>query len=141
MMTSLIDFFKDWFKFPTDGWGLYFTDPASPVMERVIDFHNMLMVIITAITVLVVTILAVTLWKFRAKKNPNPSKTTHNTLLEIIWTFVPCVILVIIIIPSMKMLYYMDRTHDPEMTLKVTGYQWYWGYDCLLYTSPSPRDS
>lgn len=129
MMTSLIDTLKTWFKLPTNGWDLYFQDPASPVMERVIDFHGMLMVIISIITAVVVALVLFTLWRFRAKRNPNPSKTTHNTLLEIIWTVIPCLILVIIIVPSMKMLYYMDRTNEPEMTLKVTGYQWYWGYE------------
>lgn len=129
MMTSILETLKKWFAIPTDGWGLYFQDPASPVMERVIDFHNMLLIIITIITAVVVALIFVTLFKFRAKKNPKPSKTTHNTLLEIIWTIIPCLILVIIIVPSMKMLYYMDRTNEPEMTLKVTGYQWYWGFE------------
>ena len=129
MMTSFIDTLKQWFEFPTQGWGLYLQDAASPVMERVTEFHGMLMMIISAITALVVVLIFVTLWKFRAGKNPTPSKTTHNVLLEIVWTLVPCLILVIIVVPSMKMLYYMDHTTDPEMTLKVTGYQWYWGYE------------
>lgn len=129
MMNSFKDTLKKWFELPTDGWGLYFQDPASPVMERVIDFHGMLLIIISVITILVVALILFTLWKFRASNNPKPSKTTHNTLIEVIWTIIPCLILVIIIVPSMKMLYYMDRTAEPEMTLKVTGYQWYWGFE------------
>jgi len=66
--------------------------------------------------------------RFNAKRNPVPSKNTHNTLLEILWTAVPIVILVIIAIPSMKLLYYSDKTQNYDMTLKVTGHQWYWSY-------------
>ncbi len=129
MMTSLTDTLKEWFTFPTEGWGLYFPDAASPVMERLLDFHGMLLIIISSIVAFVTALMVLTLWKFRASKNPKPSKTTHNTLLEIIWTVIPCLILVIIIVPSLRILYFMDRVAEPEMTLKVTGYQWYWGYE------------
>jgi cytochrome c oxidase subunit 2 len=67
--------------------------------------------------------------RFNSKTNPVPSKTTHNTLLEVVWTLLPVIILVVLVIPSLKMLYYVDKTVDAEMTLKVTGYQWYWGYE------------
>ncbi len=129
MMTSFIETLKKWFALPDDGWGVYFQESASPVMDQVTDFHGMLLVIISCIVLFVTALMIITLWKFRASKNPKPSKTTHNTLLEIIWTIVPGLILVIIIIPSIKMLYFMDRTAEPDMTLNVTGYQWYWGFE------------
>lgn len=110
-------------------WQLGFQIPATPVMEKLNDLHNMLLIIITAITLFVTALLVYVCVRFRAKRNPVPSKTSHNTLLEIIWTSVPVLILVIITIPALKSLYYMDRTEHADMTLKVTGYQWYWGYE------------
>jgi cytochrome c oxidase subunit II len=109
-------------------WQMNLQDAASPLMERIHDFNNFLMVIQLLIVLLVLGILAYVIFRFNAKRNPVPSKTTHNTLLEIVWTAVPIVILVIIAIPSMKLLFYSDRTEDYEMTLKVTGHQWYWSY-------------
>jgi cytochrome c oxidase subunit 2 len=100
----------------------------SPVMERIHDFNNLLLVIQVAIVLLVLGVLGYVIIRFNAKRNPVPSKTTHNTLLEILWTAVPIVILVIIAIPSMKLLYYSDKTQNYDMTLKVTGHQWYWSY-------------
>jgi len=67
--------------------------------------------------------------RFRESKNPNPSKTTHNTVIEILWTVIPVVILVVIAVPSFKLLYYMDRTDETEMVVKITGAQWYWNYE------------
>lgn len=109
-------------------WQLNLQDAASPVMERVHDFHNLLLVIQVAIVVLVLGILAYIIVRFNAKRNPDPSRTAHNTLLEIVWTAVPIVILVIIAIPSLKLLYYSDRAQNPDMTLKATAHQWYWSY-------------
>lgn len=109
-------------------WAINLQPAASPVMERVHEFHNMLLVIQFGIVAFVLAILAYVIVRFNAKRNPEPSKTAHNTLLEIVWTAVPIVILVIIAIPSLKLLYYADRSHDFEMTLKVTGHQWYWSY-------------
>jgi cytochrome c oxidase subunit 2 len=103
--------------------------PASPQMERITDFHNLLLVVITAIVIFVTALLAWVVIRYNKKSNPNPSKTTHHVMLEIFWTVIPVIILIIIAVPSFKMLYYLDRTEDPEMTLKVTGYQWYWGYE------------
>jgi cytochrome c oxidase subunit 2 len=100
----------------------------SPVMERIHDFNNLLLVIQVAIVLLVLGVLGYVIIRFNAKRNPVPSKNTHNTLLEILWTAVPIVILVIIAIPSMKLLYYSDKTQNYDMTLKVTGHQWYWSY-------------
>jgi len=109
-------------------WQLGFPASASPVMDEMHHFHNILLVIITVITVFVTVLLAYTCIRFRAKRNPVPSKTTHNTLIEIIWTAIPVLILVLIAIPSIRLLYFSDRIEKPDMTLKVIGYQWYWGY-------------
>ena len=68
-------------------------------------------------------------WKFRASKNPNPSKTSHNTLIEVLWTVIPCLILVVIAVPSFKLLYKQDVIPKADVTIKATGYQWYWGYE------------
>jgi cytochrome c oxidase subunit 2 len=110
-------------------WQLGLQAPVTPVMERLYDLHTALTVLITVIAVFVMLLLAVVCFRFRAKRNPNPSKTTHNTLVEIIWTTVPILILVAIAIPSLRLHYYMDRAQDAQMTLKVAGYQWYWSYE------------
>lgn len=111
-------------------WSLGFQESASPVKEQMEWFHNsLLMPIITGIVVFVMGLLIYVMVRFNAKANPVPSKTTHNVMLEVIWTLIPVLILVVIVIPSMKMLYFVDKTKDAEMTLKVTGYQWYWGYE------------
>ena len=113
---------------PVD-WGLSFQEPASPVKERMIDFHdNLLLPIITAISIFVLALLIYVVIRFNRKANPNPSRTTHNLPLEIVWTAVPVVILIIIAVPSFKLLYYAERVAEPEMSLKVVGYQWYWGF-------------
>jgi cytochrome c oxidase subunit 2 len=106
-----------------------FQTPASVGMERIVHFHNILLVVITIITLIVLGILTYICIRFREKANPNPSSVTHNTMLEIIWTVIPVLVLVAIAIPSLKLLYFNDRTEDAEMTLKVIGYQWYWGYE------------
>lgn len=109
-------------------WTWNFQPAASPVMERVHEFHHLLLIIITAVVVLVLGLLGYVMFRFNAKRNPVPSKTSHNTLLEVVWTAVPIMILVIIAIPSLKLLYFSAKPQDAEMTLKVTGHQWYWTY-------------
>ncbi|MBI4183434.1 MAG: cytochrome c oxidase subunit II [Proteobacteria bacterium] len=110
-------------------WQLYFQPPASPVMERLVAFHDMLLVIIIGICVLVLGLLLYVIVRFRASRNPVPSRTSHNTVVEVLWTVVPVIVLVIIAIPSFRLLYFQDRTADAEMTLKVVGHQWYWSYE------------
>lgn len=110
-------------------WQLGFQDAASPIMERVVDFHELLLYIITAITLFVLLLLIYVVIRFNAKANPKPAKFTHNVPIEILWTVIPVIILVIMAIPSIKLLYYQDRIEAPEMTVKATGYQWYWGYE------------
>ena len=109
-------------------WQIGFQDAASPLMEQLTGFHNYLLVIITAISVFVLGLLAVTCLRFREKKNPVPSKTSHHTLIEIIWTVLPVLILIAIAIPSFRILFFAERLPKAEMTLKVVGFQWYWNY-------------
>ncbi len=104
-------------------------EPASAQMERIVDFHTLLLWIIVPIVIFVTGLMVWVVIRYRAKANPEPSKTTHHVVLEILWTAIPVIILIIIAIPSFKMLYYLDRVEEPDMTLKVTGYQWYWGYE------------
>jgi cytochrome c oxidase subunit 2 len=110
-------------------WQMGFQPPATPVMEQIHSFHELLMYILISITIFVLALLVYVSVRFNKKANPIPSKTTHNTLLEVAWTVVPIVILVVISVTSLKLLYFMDKTHNPEMTLKVTGHQWYWQYE------------
>jgi cytochrome c oxidase subunit II len=109
-------------------WQLNFQAAATPVMERIEDFHNLLLIIVTAITLLVLGLLVIIIFRFNAKSNPTPSRTTHNTFIEVMWTVAPILILLVIAIPSFKLLYYQDRAVSPDFTLKVTGHQWYWSY-------------
>ncbi|MCC3862466.1 cytochrome c oxidase subunit II [Pseudemcibacter aquimaris] len=108
---------------------LGFMEAASPIMEETIAFHNLLLWIITAITIFVTAILAYILIKFNAKSNPVASKTTHNTLLEIVWTAVPVLILVVIAVPSFRLLYNQDVLPEADVTVKAIGNQWYWSYE------------
>ena len=110
-------------------WQLGLQAPVTPVAEQLNDFHNMLLVIITVIAVFVTLLMIYVMVKFSAKANPTPRTTTHNTLLEVLWTAIPILILVVIAIPSFKLLYYADTTKDAEMTIKAIGHQWYWSYE------------
>ncbi len=103
--------------------------PVTPVMEHLYNLHSALLILITVISIFVLCVMTYICLRFRRSKNPVPSKTTHNTLLEIIWTTIPIVILVTIAIPSLRLHYYMQQPVDAEMTVKVVGYQWYWHYD------------
>ena len=110
-------------------WQLGMQEPGSPVKLYIEWFHDMLLWIITLITIFVLALLIYTMVRFRASANPSPTRTAHNTLLEVAWTAIPVLILVVIAIPSFKLLYLGDRTEKAEMTLKVTGHQWYWSYE------------
>jgi cytochrome c oxidase subunit 2 len=110
-------------------WQLGMQEPGSVVKDYLHHFHDMLLWIITIITIFVLALLVYTIVRFRASANPTPTRTAHNTLLEIAWTAIPVLILVVIAIPSFKLLYLGDRTPNPEMTLKVVGHQWYWSYE------------
>lgn len=108
---------------------LGFMQAATPIMEETVAFHNLLMWIITAITIFVTLILVYIFVKFNAKANPVATKTTHNTLLEIIWTAVPVLILVVIAVPSFRHLYNQDVIPEADVTIKAIGNQWYWSYE------------
>jgi cytochrome c oxidase subunit 2 len=109
-------------------WEMGMQRSFSPVKDRVIDLHNLVLAIITVITLFVAALLMWVVYRYNAKRNPTPSRTSHNTVLEISWTVIPVLILVVMAIPSFRLIYYQDRTPDPDMTIKVTGHQWYWEY-------------
>ncbi len=109
-------------------WQLGFQPPATPVQARLEAFNNELTVIIGLITVFVLGLVLYVIVRFSARRHPVPTRTSHNPVLEILWTIVPVLILVIIAIPSFKLMYFMDRVPNPDMTIKVTGHQWYWSY-------------
>ena len=109
-------------------WQLGMQPSATPVKEAVHALNDELLVIIIAITALVLGLLLYVIFRFRASRNPVPSRTAHNTVIEILWTVVPVLILVIIAIPSFRLMYYMDRVPNAEMTVKVVGNQWFWNY-------------
>ena len=111
-------------------WQLGFQKSASKSMSDIVVFHDyMLLPIITAITVFVLFLVIYACIKFRATKNRIASQTSHNTTIEIIWTLVPCLILIIMAVPSFKVLYSQDKVPPADVTVKAIGYQWYWGYE------------
>jgi cytochrome c oxidase subunit 2 len=109
-------------------WQIGMQEPATPVMQDITDFHNFLLWIITAITVFVLALLLIVIVRFNARANPTPSRTTHNTPLEVMWTIVPVVILATIAVPSFRLLFLQLEVPKPDLTVKVTGKQWFWTY-------------
>jgi cytochrome c oxidase subunit 2 len=109
-------------------WEMDMQPAGSPMKQEIIDLHNLVLVIITVITLFVGALLAWVCIRYREKRNPVPSQLSHHTGLEIAWTVLPVLILVIMAIPSFRLIYYLDRTPNPDMTIKVTGHQWYWEY-------------
>jgi cytochrome c oxidase subunit II len=110
-------------------WQVNLQPPATPVMERLYDFHTLLVWIISVISIFVLGLLLYVIVRFRESRNPVPSRTTHHTLVEVVWTVVPVLILVVIAIPSLRILYYSDHVETADMTLKAIGHQWYWSYE------------
>lgn len=110
-------------------WGHNLQDAASTSAERIRHFHDFMIWVITAITLFVLALLLWVMARYNRRMNPKPSSVAHNTLIEIVWTVVPVVILAVICLQSIPLLYYTDRAENPDMTLKITGYQWYWGYE------------
>ena len=110
-------------------WQLGLQPPAGSIAEMADDLHNLLLVIITLISLFVLALLVYVGIRFRASANPVPSKTSHNTVIEVLWTVIPVLILVGIAVPSFRLLYYLDKTADTDMVIKVTGNQWYWNYE------------
>jgi len=111
-------------------WQLGFQNPASDGMRDIVNFHNnLLLPIIIAISVFVLFLMLYACVRFRASANPNPSKRTHNITVEILWTLIPCLILIVMAVPSFKILYKQDTIPKADLTIKAVGYQWYWGYE------------
>ncbi|MGB8366497.1 MAG: cytochrome c oxidase subunit II [Rhizomicrobium sp.] len=110
-------------------WEMGLQPAATPVMERIEDFHHLVLVIITAICVFVLALLIWIMIRYNKRANPTPSKVSHNTLLEVIWTIVPVIILVVIAIPSFRLLYFEAEIPQPDLTIKAIGKQWYWTYE------------
>jgi cytochrome c oxidase subunit II len=109
-------------------WEMGMQPAFSPMKREIIDLHNLVLVLITLITIFVGALLVWVCVRYNEKRNPVPSQTSHHTGLEIAWTVIPVLILVIMAIPSFRLIYYLDRTPNPDMTIKVTGHQWYWEY-------------
>lgn len=113
---------------PTE-WQFGFQEAASPMAERIVQFHSTLMYVLAGIAFLVLVLLLFVIIRFHHKRHPTPKKTTHHTLLEVVWTIIPALIVALIIIPSIKIIYFTDKVPPAEMTIKVIGHQWYWTYE------------
>jgi cytochrome c oxidase subunit 2 len=109
-------------------WQLGFQTSASPVMDDIVWFHNFLLYLIIAITLFVLALLVIVMVKFNARSNPVPSRVTHNTTIEVLWTVVPVLILVAIAVPSFRLLFYELKIPPADITVKATGKQWFWSY-------------
>jgi cytochrome c oxidase subunit II len=130
-------------------WEYTLQPSASPVMDNITWFHNWLLGAITVITLFVLALLVIVMVKFNAKANPVPSRTTHNTLIEVAWTLIPVLILVTIAVPSFRLLFLELDLPKADLTVKATGKQWYWSYaypdngkfefDSLMAADKQPR--
>ena len=109
-------------------WEMGMQRSGGPLKTEIIDLHDEVLVLITLITLFVGGLLLWVMWRYNAKRNPTPSQTSHNTVIEVLWTVVPILILVVMAIPSFRLVYYLDRTPDADLTVKVTAHQWYWEY-------------
>ena len=109
-------------------WELGLQDAATPVMADITSFHTFVLWIVTVITIFVLVLLLICIFRFNARANPTPSRTTHNTPIEVIWTIAPVIILVLIAIPSFRLLFTELDVPTPDLTVKATGKQWYWSY-------------
>ena len=130
-------------------WEITLQESASPVMDNIVWFHGFLLVLITVITLFVLALLVMVVVKFNARTNPVPSRTTHNTLIEVAWTLIPVLILVTVAVPSFRLLFLQLDIPKADLTVKATGKQWYWSYsypdngkfefDSLLVQDKKPR--
>jgi cytochrome c oxidase subunit 2 len=109
-------------------WQLGLQGSASPVMDDIVWFHSFLLWLIVAITLFVLVLLVIVMVKFNARANPVPSRTTHNTTIEVLWTVIPVLILVTIAVPSFRLLFYELKVPPADITVKATGKQWFWSY-------------
>ena len=124
---SLVVTSQVWAQAPHD-WQLGFQAAHSPTQEGVEGLHALVLWLMATVTSFVAALLAFVVWRYRASKHPLASRVSHHTALEVTWTLAPVLILVLIFIPSLRLVYFQDRTDAADMTLKVTGHQWYWEY-------------
>lgn len=124
-----------------ESWQLGLQDPATPVMEGIINFHNHLMFFMVFIAMFVFWMLSRILAYFTIEKNPTAEQFTHSTILEIVWTIIPACVLLVIAIPSFALLYSLDEMIDPTTTLKIVGHQWYWSYEYSDYSTLEGGDT
>lgn len=110
-------------------WQMGLQEAATPIMERIAGVHTFILWIITIICLFVMALLIIIMVKFNARTNPEPSRTTHNTFIEVVWTVVPILILLVIAIPSFRLLYFQRDLPTVDMTIKAIGNQWYWSYE------------
>jgi cytochrome c oxidase subunit 2 len=110
-------------------WELGLQESGSPIMTDVINFHQVVLWVVTAIMVFVLVLLGVVVLRFNARANPTPTRTTHNAVLEVAWTIVPVILLVIIAVPSFRLLFLQLDEPKPDLTVKATGKQWFWSYN------------
>ena len=110
-------------------WQLGLQEAASPAMHGIVSFHNLLLLVTGIITAFVAVLMLYVMIRFSKKNNPTPSTVTHNTLIEVVWTVVPILILVGLAIPSFRALYFQDVIPETDFTIKATGAQWYWTYE------------
>jgi len=115
-------------------WQLGFQDPATPIMQGLIDLHHDITFFLVFVAIFVLWMILRTLYHFQASKNPLPEKIIHGTAIEIAWTITPSLILVLIAIPSFALLYSLDEVVDPAVTIKAIGHQWYWSYEYSDYS-------
>ncbi len=109
-------------------WGVGLQASAGPVKSAISDLNSLILWIIVAITIFVMGLLAWVIWRYRETANPTPSRISHNTTLEVAWTVIPVLILVVIAIPSFRLIYFQDRAREADLTINVQGRQWYWHY-------------
>lgn len=109
-------------------WQLSFQAPHSPVQQSIEGLHSLVVWLMALVTVFVAALLGYVMWRYSAKKNPVASRVSHHTALEVAWTVLPVLILVVIAIPSFRLVYFEDRTAAADLTIKVTGHQWYWEF-------------
>jgi len=127
-LNQLIFYRQNIFLDISEPWQLGFQDPATPIMEGIINFHHDVMFYLIVIVILTAWIVARCIFFFNEDRHPNPEKFVHGTTLEIIWTITPALILLMIAMPSFALLYSMDEIIDPDMTIHIIGHQWYWSY-------------
>lgn len=121
-------------------WQYGLQDPATPVAEGIIHFHHDLMFILIVVVVFVSWMLGRAVYHFSHDKNPKSDGVVHGTVLEIVWTIIPALILMVIAVPSFALLYSIDEVVDPSLTVKIVGHQWYWSYEYSDYAAENGEE-